>query len=111
LTAEQLFHTKADGSEELTPKGKSELNSAIKGYGGRVLENPIMVEGYADTDDAADRMALSRHRAILVRNYLQGHFSLDSARIGSLALENRPPDGLAHSTWDGVAIVLLKTKR
>jgi phospholipid/cholesterol/gamma-HCH transport system substrate-binding protein len=111
LTAEQLFHTKADGSEELTPKGKSELNSAIKGYGGRVLENPIMVEGYADTDDAADRMALSRHRAILVRNYLQGHFSLDSARIGSLALENRPPDGLAHSTWDGVAIVVLKTKR
>ena len=111
LTADQLFHSKADGSEELTSKGKSELNSAIKGYGSKLLESPIMVEGYADTDDSADCLALSRHRATLVRNYLQSHFALDSARIGALAMENRPPEGLAHSTWDGVAIVLLKLKR
>jgi hypothetical protein len=70
-----------------------------------------MVEGYADTDDTDARVALSRRRAILVRNYLQGRFSLDSAKIGALAMENRPPDGLTHSTWDGVAIVLLKLKR
>jgi phospholipid/cholesterol/gamma-HCH transport system substrate-binding protein len=111
LTADQLFHAKADGVEELTSEGQSAINSAVKGYGGRILESPIMVEGYADTDDTDARVALSRRRAILVRNYLQGRFSLDSAKIGALAMENRPPDGLTHSTWDGVAIVLLKLKR
>jgi len=85
LTADQLFHAKADGVEELTSEGQSAINSAVKGYGGRILESPIMVEGYADTDDTDARVALSRRRAILVRNYLQGRFSLDSAKIGALS--------------------------
>jgi phospholipid/cholesterol/gamma-HCH transport system substrate-binding protein len=110
LPADQLFHPNSDGVEELTAQGRSALNSALTSYGKRILESPIIVEGYSDSDAVSDRLALSRHRAILVCSYLQGHFALDSARVGALALENRPPDGSDHSTWNGVAIVLLKVK-
>lgn len=111
LPADQLFHSKPDGVEELTAQGRSALNSVVTSYGGSILERPIIVEGYADNDNAGDCLALSRRRAILVRNYLQGHFAINSAKVGALALENRPPDGAAYSTWNGVAIVLLKVKR
>jgi phospholipid/cholesterol/gamma-HCH transport system substrate-binding protein len=111
LRADRLFHLNSHGVEELTSQGRSALNSALSSYGERILESPIIVEGYSDSDAVSDRLALSRHRAILVRSYLQGHFALDSAKVGALALENRPPDGSDHSTWNGVAIVLLKVKR
>ena len=110
LPADRLFHQNSHGVEELTSQGRSALNSALTSYGERILESPIIVEGYSDGDAVSDRLALSRHRAILVCSYLQGHFALDSARVGALALENRPPDGSDHSTWNGVAIVLLKVK-
>jgi hypothetical protein len=50
------------------------------------------VEGYSNSDNVSDRTAVSRFRAILVRNYLQSHFHLDTAKLGAVALENRPPD-------------------
>jgi hypothetical protein len=71
----------------------------------------VIVEGYSDGDEVNDRLAASRHRAILVRNYLQGRFSLDTSRVGTVALENRPPEGSSHTSWNGVGIVLLKVKR
>ncbi len=106
-----MFHLNSTGVEELTPQGRSALNSALAGYGERILDSPVIVEGYCDGDELNDRLAASRHRAILVRNYLQSRFNLDTNRVGMLALENRPPEGSSHTNWNGVVIVLLKVKR
>ena len=111
LPADQLFHQNSGGEEELTLQGRSALNSTLARYGERILDSPVVVEGYSDGDEVNDRIAASHQRAILVRNYLQGRFKLDTSRVGTVALENRPPDGLSYTRWNGVAIVLLKPKR
>jgi hypothetical protein len=69
-----------------------------------------VIEGYSDTADAVQRLATSRARAILVRNYVQNHFQLDPTTIGSVALENRPPAGLDRGDWNGIAIVILSSR-
>jgi phospholipid/cholesterol/gamma-HCH transport system substrate-binding protein len=104
------YSTRTRVVEELTSQGRSALNSALAGYGERILDSPVIVEGYCDGDENNDRLAASRHRAILVRNYLQSRFNLDTSRVGTVALENRPPEGSSHTNWNGVVIVLLKVR-
>jgi phospholipid/cholesterol/gamma-HCH transport system substrate-binding protein len=111
LTADQLFRSDSRGSDELTAGGRSALNAALANYGERILQTPIVVEGYSDSDNVGDRVALSRLRATLVRNYLESHFHLDSGKVGAVALANRPPDGSDRATWNGVVIVLPKVKQ
>src|SRR5580692_2543727 len=111
LPADELFHPDSQGLEELTSSGKSALSAALANYGQRMFQSPIVVEGYANSDNVRDRAAVSRLRATLVRNYLQSHFHLDSGKLGAVALEDRPPDGSAHPSWNGVVIVVLKAKQ
>jgi phospholipid/cholesterol/gamma-HCH transport system substrate-binding protein len=111
LPADELFHPDSQGLEELTSSGKSALSAALANYGQRMFQSPIVVEGYANSDNVRDRAAVSRLRATLVRNYLQSHFHLDSGKLGAVALEDRPPDGSAHPSWNGVVIVVLKVKQ
>ena len=111
LPADQLFHPDSHGVEELTSQGRSALSAAFGNYGQRIFQGPVVVEGYSDSDSAGDRLAVSRARAILVRNYLQTHFHMDTGKLGAVALENRPPDRSAHGSWNGVAIVLVKVKQ
>jgi hypothetical protein len=78
-----------------------------------VLECPthsgkVWLDG--DGDKLNDRLAVSRHRAILVCKDLQSRFNLDSSRVGTVALENRPPEGSSHTNWNGVVNVPLKVK-
>jgi hypothetical protein len=79
--------------------------------GATILQSPLVIEGYSDTADAAQRLATSRTRAILVRNYIQNHFQLDPSTIGSVAMENHPPPGLDRGDWNGIAIVMLDPPR
>jgi len=111
LHADELFQLTADGAEQLTQKGRNLLNMTVGQYGASILQSPLVIEGYSDTADAAQRLATSRTRAILVRNYLQNHFQLDPSTIGSVALENHPPSGLDHGDWNGIAIVILDPSR
>ncbi len=111
LPADQLFHPDSHGVEELTSPGRSALRAAFGNYGQRSFQGPVVVEGYSDCESVSDRLAVSRTRAILVRNYLQSNFHLDTGKLGAVALEGRPPDGSAHASWNGVAIVLLKAKQ
>ena len=110
LSADQLFRGGARGQEELTTHGKSVLNAALAAYGGRLFQSPIIVEGYSDSDDGGGRATVSRLRSMLVRDYLQSHYHLDSNNLGTVFLEDRPPDGSGHTQWNGVAIVLLRAK-
>lgn len=111
LSADQLFRPHSYGVEELTSQGKSALNVALGNYGQRIFQGPVVVEGYSDCEIVSDRLAVSRSRAILVRNYLQSHFHLDTGKLGAVALESRPPDPSPHARWNGVAIALLKAKQ
>ncbi len=96
---------------ELTSQGKSALNLALGNYGQRIFQGPVVVEGYSDCEIVGDRLAASRSRAILVRNYLQSHFHLDTGKLGAVALESHPPEPSPHTSWNGVAITLLKEKQ
>jgi hypothetical protein len=64
-----------------------------------------------DCEIVSERLAVSGARAILVRNYLQSHFHLDSLKLGAVALDDCPPDGSAHPSWNGVVIAVLKVKQ
>jgi phospholipid/cholesterol/gamma-HCH transport system substrate-binding protein len=111
LQADELFQLTADGAEQLTHKGRTLLNVTVAQYGATILQSPLVIEGYSDATDAAQRLATSRTRAILVRNYVQNHFQLDPSTIGSVALENQPPAGLDRGDWNGIAIVMLNSSR
>jgi phospholipid/cholesterol/gamma-HCH transport system substrate-binding protein len=111
LPADQLFHPDSHSVGELTSQGRSALSTTFGNYGQRIFQGPVVVEGYSDSEIVSDRLAVSRTRALLVRNYLQSHFHLDTGRLGAVALENRTPDRSAHTSWNGVAIVLLKAKQ
>jgi phospholipid/cholesterol/gamma-HCH transport system substrate-binding protein len=108
LSAEQLFVREANGLEQLTSVGKALLDSTLAQYGDSIVASPIIVEGYRGGHDAADQLIVSRSRAILVRRYIQYHFQLDSGHLGAVPLKNVPPNGVGHSGWDGICIVVLR---
>lgn len=110
LPAEALFARDSNGLEQLTAQGKSLLDNTVAQYGGSILASPVVVEGYRSGGNAADQIALSRDRAILVRNYLQAHFQLDPSNIGAVSLQSSPPAGVDRPTWDGICIVVVKEK-
>jgi phospholipid/cholesterol/gamma-HCH transport system substrate-binding protein len=108
LSATDLFTHEPNGVETLSPEGKRLLNANVAQYGDSFVSNPVVVEGYWTGDSPSDQLPYSRSRAILVRQYLQSHFQIDPGNIGAVGLNNLPPSGVGHSTWDGVCIVILK---
>ena len=107
VSADQLFHRNSKDVEELTPAGKQILDHALAIYGDTLLSNPIVVEGYSTDASLAERVELSRARAIAVRNYIIQRFQLDPMTTGGVALDDQAPQGAGRATWDGVSIVLL----
>jgi phospholipid/cholesterol/gamma-HCH transport system substrate-binding protein len=108
LPANELYQSDSNGLEQLTTQGKDLLNRTVAQYGDSVVESPIVIEGYSGRGNAADQLASSRNRAILIRRYLQMHFQLDPGNLGAVPMMNVPPSGLDHPTWDGICIVVLK---
>ena len=76
IEAAELFEPKQGESEVLSHAGKARIDAAIAELGDRVLSDAIVVEGYAVSGASGDDLALSRSRAILVRNYLHTRFQL-----------------------------------
>jgi phospholipid/cholesterol/gamma-HCH transport system substrate-binding protein len=110
LSSDSMFEKDLNGGEQLTSRGKSMVDAAVTNRGDSIYESPIVVEGYANDANAAEQLALSRSRAILVRHYLEVHFMLDASHIGIVTMGNLPPSGLEHSTWDGVCVVVLSPR-
>jgi phospholipid/cholesterol/gamma-HCH transport system substrate-binding protein len=111
LAADQLFVRDGNGVEQLTVKGKTVIDSAIARSGDSVVQSPIVVEGYSSGGNVADELADSRRRSLVVRSYVLNHFQLDPGHLGSVSLADRPPSGVDHPEWNGVAIVVLKPKQ
>ena len=110
LAASDLFQQGPDGLEELSKAGKALLDSSLTQDGDSVFQSPIVVEGYCGGTRSADQVRLSRTRAILVRQYLQSRFQIDSNNIGIVPMRTSPPNGTGHATWDGICIVVLRRK-
>jgi len=110
LAASELFQAGSNGQEELSAGGKARLDGALTENGDAIFESPIVIEGYCNGTGPVDQLRLSRIRAILVREYLQGHFQLDSSNVGIVAMKNSPPAGMERKTWDGICIVVLRKK-
>lgn len=110
FSATELFIKKGK-SEVLSAEGKNLLNAAVDKFGESVFDRPIVVEGYsngANLANTGDPVSSSRHRAILVRVYLQSRFQLYPSNLGIVPMKSSPPDGLGHSEWDGICLVFLK---
>ena len=110
LSASELFQAGSNGQEELSAGGKALLDGTLTENGDSMFESPIVIEGYCNGTGPADQLRLSRIRAILVRQYLQSHFQLDSSNLGIVAMKNSPPSGVERNTWDGICIVVLRRK-
>jgi phospholipid/cholesterol/gamma-HCH transport system substrate-binding protein len=108
LPAAGLFQGGSNGEEELSAAGKAALDGAFTENGDSVFESPIVIEGYCSGRSPSDQLRLSRARAILVRQYLESRFQLDSSNLGIVALKNAPPSAVGRPTWDGVCIVVLR---
>lgn len=107
IEADELFEPKQGESEILSRAGKARIDAAVAELGDRVIGGAIVIEGYAVSGASGDQIAVSRSRAILVRNYLHTRFQLDNQDIGIVALSGVPPPATHKESWNGVCIVLL----
>jgi phospholipid/cholesterol/gamma-HCH transport system substrate-binding protein len=114
FSATELF-TRESNVEVLSSEGKKLLDAAMDKFGESVFDRPIVIEGYSNgadpANDPADPVSSSRHRAILVRLYLQNRFQLYPSNLGIVALQSSPPGGLVHSEWDGICLVFLRPQQ
>ena len=108
LAGSELFQNGSNGEEELSARGKALLNATLTEYGDSIVESPIVIEGYWNGNVPAEQLRLSRSRAMLVRQYLQKHFQLDTKNLGVVPMKNLPPDGMERATWDGICVVVLR---
>jgi hypothetical protein len=67
----------------------------------------MAVEGYSDHASAADEMATSRSRSLLIAHYLEKRFHLSARNIGLMPLSGTAPSSSGKDSWDGACIVLL----
>ncbi len=111
LTAAELFERGSDGAEALSSEGRQALNAAIMEFDESITGRPIVIEGYSDDGNNVDQLFSSRHRAMLVRKYLQNHFQLEENDLGIVSLQRAPPNGLGRSHWDGICVVLLRRRQ
>ncbi len=107
IDAAELFEPKQGESEILSRSGKARIDAAVARLGDHVIGGAVVVEGYAISGEPGDQLAVSRSRAILVRNYLHTRFQLDTQNIGTVPLRGVPPPATNKGSWNGVCIVLL----
>jgi phospholipid/cholesterol/gamma-HCH transport system substrate-binding protein len=109
LDASQLFAQNSKNGVELTAEGKSLLDQILARYGDSLGGVPLMVEGYDSTGNLADKIDISRERALVVRRYILAHYHLDATDVGAIGLSSLPPKGSDHTTWDGICILAVQS--
>ncbi|HEY6767066.1 MAG TPA: hypothetical protein VI386_20085, partial [Candidatus Sulfotelmatobacter sp.] len=108
LSASDVFEKTSDGKEVISSAGRQLLSIWLAGSADAALGQPIVVEGYSNVTDVADQLSSSRHRAILVRQYLYTHFQIDETNVGAVSMRNSPPQGVGHPVWDGICLVIVR---
>jgi phospholipid/cholesterol/gamma-HCH transport system substrate-binding protein len=109
IPAASLFTSDATGVEVLTPQGRGSIDAAV-GQLNEIYGKPLIVEGYASGPSPSEELLQSRHRAALVRTYLQLRFHLQPKDTGIVALRSTPPNATGKTTFDGVSLVSVGPK-
>jgi phospholipid/cholesterol/gamma-HCH transport system substrate-binding protein len=105
-----LFTIAPDGTQQLTAEGKNLIDQNMSSLVPYLPRNPIMVEGYAETGTPDQRYIASRDRAVAVRDYVESRFHVNSKIVGIMPMGNHPPEHTGKQEWNGVALVLVKSK-
>ena len=104
LHSNDLFAPEKDVIK-LTDDGKQAIDQAFAGFIEHAKTDPILVEGYAGLDNAADAYVLSQRRALAVRSYLLEKFGLRPNYIGIMEMGSVESTADSGRPWDGVALV------
>ncbi len=96
---------------KLTDDGKQAIDKAFAGFIEHAKTDPILVEGYAGLDNAADAYVLSQRRAMAVRSYLLEKFGLRPSYIGIMEMGRVESTADSGRPWDGVALVRFLDKK
>lgn len=107
LSAENMFTASANGKQQLTEEGRSELENALSEVADNLPNNPIMIEGYAESGSPTQQYLASLQRAEDVKQYLQSRFHLNPDLVGTIALEDKPPQATGLRVWSGVCLSLV----
>jgi len=110
LHSNDLFDPNTD-LLKLTDTGKQAIDNVFAQFIEHAKGNPILVEGYAGDENAADAYLLSQRRAQAVRAYLIEKYGLRPNYVGVMEMgrvESTAPSG---RPWDGVAIVRFIDKK
>lgn len=107
LAGDQLFSGPAKGAEQLTDRGRQELDRAMAAFVSDLPNRPLIVEGYSEQGSPDEQYLKSQQRAAAVQKYLVARFQLKPDLVGEIPLEQTPPESTGKKDWDGVSLVLL----
>jgi phospholipid/cholesterol/gamma-HCH transport system substrate-binding protein len=107
LNAADSFGKDSNGTEVLSAVGEQQIDQVIGAAKDSVMDQPIIIEGYSNHASAADEMATSRSRSLLIAHYLEERFHLSARNIGLMPLSGTAPSSSRKDSWDGACIVLL----
>nr|AEQ20290.1 ABC-type transport system protein [uncultured bacterium CSLG7] len=103
----QIFSSRAKGPEELSPRGREDVDKAMADFVPDLPNRPIVVEGYSERGSPDERFLRSQQHAVALQRYLQTRFKLASDLVGEIPLGDTPPKSTGKQQWDGVALVML----
>ena len=105
VDARVLFEVAPDGRETLTEEGRRRLDSAMADLVKYPRDSPLVVEGYAESGEAA--YLTSADRAELVRDYVVRRFRRPANLTGAMALSDQANGSPRNDgRWSGVALTL-----
>lgn len=110
LSAGDLFTTTSAGTPLLTVEGRNTIDHAVSRIVDDLPNNPIMIEGYADSNSPAQGYLAASQRAADVKQYLISRFHLNPDLIGTIALDDKPPKGVGRESWNGVCLAVLVSR-
>jgi phospholipid/cholesterol/gamma-HCH transport system substrate-binding protein len=111
IDADGLFTRDADGTDRLTADGRRRLDSAMADLVRYPRDSPLVIEGYADSNDPQAPYLVSVDRAQTVHDYLIDRFRRRTTLTDIMPLSDvaaGSPRGDGH--WSGVALTLFVRK-
>jgi phospholipid/cholesterol/gamma-HCH transport system substrate-binding protein len=96
---------------KISDEGKSVIDAAFAQFVEHAKDDPILVEGYAGLDNAADAYLLSKRRAAAVRAYLLEKYGLKPNYVGVMEMGRVESTADSGKPWDGVALVRFLDKK
>jgi phospholipid/cholesterol/gamma-HCH transport system substrate-binding protein len=102
-----LFTLKPNGKEEISEIGRASIDKTMEEFQRFTEGIALMVEGYSATGTQNERFIRSRDRSLLVREYLETRYALNSGYVGVMAMGSVQSHTTPLTSEDGVALVLL----